>query len=125
MLGKSLHFAVPSAIYLQLAEAMRNQDQPDWIAVLGFAIRSGKAVLGLAAVESAAKRGDLRLIVMHPDAGSNTRNRLDRIGRTARIPVLRHSALDSLTGDSTCKCLGVTDVRFFETITRMTDERRK
>lgn len=117
--GNSLKTAISESVYRQLADAFKKRCSPDLETLLGFAVRSGNAVLGATAVQNAAKRGRVRLIIMEKQAGDETQRRMKRISREGKIPsitVESKRAFDSLVGKPNCVCAGITDAAFAESI---------
>ena len=82
--------------------------------MLGFAVRSRKAVLGFSAVLQACKKGKLHLIVMDACASPASRERILRAGQLHRISVLTSDELEieKWVGKANCRFAGITDPEF-------------
>jgi predicted RNA-binding protein YlxR (DUF448 family) len=118
-LGNSLKSAVSLSVYRQVADAFKKRRSSDLETLLGFAVRSGKVVLGATAIQNAAQRGGICLILVGKQAGVQTQKRLERISRTGKIPSITVKSsrdFDLLVGKPNCVCAGITDASFAETI---------
>ncbi len=74
-------------------------------AYLGFALRAGKLILGVNAVQ-AAKR-DVYLLVADESASSNTKKQIESIVKKLECPIVWVQDLEALTGKAYCKLAAV------------------
>jgi predicted RNA-binding protein YlxR (DUF448 family)/ribosomal protein L7Ae-like RNA K-turn-binding protein len=120
--GRSLKTTVPAQVYADLAEAFRSRQPADWRPLLGFCIRAGKSVFGAEAVVQAVSRGRVKLILLDSDAAKNTRSRVEIAAKRSGISVRTPDRLGAAAGKPNCKCLGITDVQFAQSLSRLIHE---
>jgi ribosomal protein L7Ae-like RNA K-turn-binding protein len=93
------------------------------LALIGFALRARKAVLGREACKRAAQRGALRVLVVAADAGASAAR--DCLGHVA-VPTVRLAAdkraLGALAGRDTLAVLGITEPQLAAGICRTAAE---
>lgn len=96
------------------------EQTPDAIwRMLGLARRAGKLVCGSDAVEKAARRGQVALLILAGDAGPNTTGRLEQVGRVTETPLLTvgdRQTLGHWTGKEERVVVGLTDPGFADRI---------
>ncbi|WP_420634571.1 L7Ae/L30e/S12e/Gadd45 family ribosomal protein [Candidatus Palauibacter sp.] len=81
------------------------------LGLLGIATRAGRLALGTRAVDSAARRGRLALLVIAGDASRHALGRLTPEARAAsRVTVASRRSLGQALGRSDVAVVGVTDV---------------
>ncbi len=84
-----------------------------------MAKRAGKMVCGSDAVEKAARKGQVRLLILAGDAGPNTTGRLEQVGRVTETPLLMvgdRLSLGHWTGKDERVVVGLTDQGFADRI---------
>lgn len=87
--------------------------------MLGLAKRAGKLICGSDAVEKAARKGQIRLLILSGDAGPNTTGRLEQVGRVTETPLLTFGDRQTLghwTGKEERVVVGLTDQGFADRI---------
>ena len=87
--------------------------------MLGLAKRAGKMVCGSDAVEKAARKGQVWLLILSGDAGPNTTGRLEQVGRVTGTPLLTvgdRQTLGHWTGKDERVVVGLTDQGFADRI---------
>jgi uncharacterized protein len=119
--GRALGTRIPESAYLEMAESASLRSDGDPGRLLGFALRSGKTVSGVAAVMAALKKDRIRLVVMDGQTARNTSAQVGRAAEKNGVPlvVLRGPrSLEVISGKVNCKCIGITDPAFAESITK-------
>jgi len=117
--ASELKVPVPASVYLDVAEAFGRQETGDLEPLLGFAVRSGKALFGVTSIQNAARKGNVRLILLEDSAGTRTRERIARLLRNTPIPMVSYRGvrtLETVIGKPNCKCIGIVDDHFAESI---------
>jgi len=125
VLERALGAPVPAPLFLSMAKALA-PEHASAEALLGFAVRSRKAVLGATAVLEAATRKKLRLIILSKNAGPSTRSRIGRMAQRYGLPVRVHGgsvSLEEACRKPNCVCVGIVDPRFAARLMRMLDGR--
>ncbi len=115
----ALKICIPGSVYFDMAQAFERQETGNLVPLLGFAVRSGKALFGVTSIQNAARKGNVRLILLEEDAGARTRHRIARLLRTTPIPMIRYRgvrSLETLVGKPNCKCIGIVDGHFADSI---------
>jgi len=80
--------------------------------LLGLGVRSRKVVPGFTAVEIAARRNQLSLIILDEGAKPTLQKRIQGICGKYRIPLTTYrgdKSMDTVVGKINCKCAGVKD----------------
>jgi ribosomal protein L7Ae-like RNA K-turn-binding protein len=93
------------------AEPEDEQDRR-FLQLVGLARRAGFAVVGTQAVRDAARRGELRVVVVAEDATDNARRRLGSILESAELEVVTRgtrSGLGRAVGRSEVVVVGIRD----------------
>jgi ribosomal protein L7Ae-like RNA K-turn-binding protein len=108
-----------------MAVVVGREDSREAEALLGFAIRSGKAVFGIPAVESLVKTGGIRLLLLAGEASQNTQAKIERLASAHGVRLTRFTgtfALKTIPGKPHCKVVGITDADFARRIDTALDE---
>ncbi|PYO76209.1 MAG: 50S ribosomal protein L7 [Gemmatimonadetes bacterium] len=84
------------------------------VRLLGLGVRGGggRVVVGVAGVRAKLQRNALSCVVLAADASPRTRDKVERLARARRIPVLVGPAADRLgagLGRSSVQAVGVAD----------------
>jgi ribosomal protein L7Ae-like RNA K-turn-binding protein len=84
------------------------------VRLLGLGVRSGGVVIGVAGVRARLQRDALACVVLAADASPRTRDKVERLARARRIPVLVGPAADRLgtavgRGRLSVQAVGVAD----------------
>ena len=82
------------------------------VRLLGLGVRGGSVVIGVAGVRARLQRDALACVVLAADASPRTRDKVERLARARRIPVLVGPAADRLgagLGRSSVQAVGVAD----------------
>lgn len=80
--------------------------------LLGLGMRAGRVVIGVAGVRAKLQRDALRCVVLAADASLRTRDKVERLARARRVPVLRGPAAQRLgagLGRAPVQAVGVAD----------------
>ncbi len=120
--GRSLKSGVSAQVYADLAGAFRSQQPADWKSLLGFCIRAGKSVFGAEAVVQAVSKGRVKLILIDCDAAQNTRSRVENAAKRWGVSMRTPDGLGAAAGKPNCKCLGITDIQFAQSLSRLIHE---
>ena len=106
-------------IYDALVAAVPSPGKETADALLGFAARSRKIVMGSTAVEAAIKKGKTTLVVLDGGVAPNTHKRMSSLADRHNVPIVlknRGKPLESLVGKPNCRCLGIVDAHFAHAI---------
>lgn len=98
------------------------------LGLLGLGIRARNVVVGVEQVRMAARRGDLALAIVAPDASPNSRKKLVPLLTAKRIPLREGpaaEALGALVGRETTAAIGVTDRALAKGVTKLFDDELK
>jgi len=115
LFGEEFGLPDPADVYIELAETLLAGKGSSVDALIGFAVRSRRAVLGTTAVEQAFDRNRIRLLVLSENAGQSTRTKMEGVAEVKGIPVSIYRGsrpLEELTGKANCQVLGVLDGNF-------------
>lgn len=105
--------------YTDLAMTLKKDNIKDAANLIGFAVRSGKAVLGATALERGIKRKKVFLVIVDRMAGDTTRKRINAISSQNKIPVFEFSgerALADIVGKPNCRSVGICNTKFSRSI---------
>jgi ribosomal protein L7Ae-like RNA K-turn-binding protein len=98
------------------------------LGLLGLGVRGRNIVVGVEQVRVAARRGQLALAIVAPDASPNSRKKLLPLLTARRIPVREGpaaTALGGLVGRETTAAIGITDVSLARGVKKLFDEDRR
>jgi uncharacterized protein len=115
LIGEVFSLPDPQGVYIELAETLLTGRESSAEALIGFAVRSRRAVLGTTAVEQAFERNRIRLLVLSENAGQSTRTKMEGVAGDKGIPVCIYRGsrpLEAITGKANCQVLGVLDGNF-------------
>lgn len=82
--------------------------------LLGLGLKARRVVLGVAGVRARLQRGSLSCVVVAADASARTREKVERLARARRVPVLRGplaAELGAGLGRAAVQAVGVEDGR--------------
>jgi predicted RNA-binding protein YlxR (DUF448 family)/ribosomal protein L7Ae-like RNA K-turn-binding protein len=129
LIGEEFGVPDPADVYIELAEMLLAGKGSSAEALIGFAVRSRRAVLGTTAVEQAFERNRIRLLVLSENAGQSTRTKMEGVAEGKGIPVSIYRGsrpLEDVTGKANCQVLGVLDGNFARKIQEaLKNERNK
>lgn len=123
ILRQALRAEIPNSIFARLADTISNR-KDSLETLLGFAARAGKLVLGTTAVENAARKKNIHVLILDGGARSTTRKRIEGIRDSCNIPLIMKStgrSIEDIVGRSNCRCVGVQDASFARSILEETD----
>lgn len=112
---------VHESIYLELVDHINRRQNYSLEKLLGFAARSRNLMLGVTAVTSGVKKRKIHIVITDRLASSSTQKRIESICHKMKIPHIIYSEkipLEKIVGKSNCRCLGVTDSHFAQTISK-------
>lgn len=95
------------------------------LGLLGLGVRARNVVVGVEQVRGAARRGELALAIVAPDASPNSRKKLLPLLTAKRIPLHEGpaaEALGALVGRDTTAAIGVTDRALARGLRKLFDE---
>jgi len=116
LITQAFQIKSPSEIYIELANQIQNRQSVE--ALLGFAARSRKLVLGVTAVTQAIKKKHARVVILDKNSQSSTRKKIQKFCRVSKTPlfVYYHKPLEKVIGKANCKCIAVKDSGFSKSI---------
>ena len=94
------------------------------LGLLGLGLRARNVVVGVEQVRVAARRGELALAIVAPDASPNSRKKLLPLLAAKRIPLREGpaaEALGTLVGRETTAAIGVTDASLARGVKKLFD----
>lgn len=94
------------------------------LGLLGLGLRARNVVVGVEQVRVAARRGELALAIVAPDASPNSRKKLLPLLTAKRIPLREGpaaEALGTLVGRETTAAIGVTDASLARGVKKLFD----
>ena len=115
LIGTEFGLPDPPDVYIELAETLLIGKGSSVEALIGFAVRSRRCVMGTTAVEQAFERNRIRLLVLSENAGPSTRTKMEGLAEGRGIPVFIFRgprSLEALTGKANCQVLGILDGNF-------------
>lgn len=121
LLNKATGLSVDPQLYLDIANAYKQVKKNNISALIGFATRSNKLVIGMTAVERYTLKNKIHLILMEKATKKNTRNNIYSLYKRHKIPFYiyeEEQSLEQITGRANCKCIGITDRDFSRQLIR-------
>jgi uncharacterized protein len=115
LFGLQLHRPDPSSLYLTVAEHLQGRRVSSVESLVGFAVRAGRCVFGVEAVEIETIRGRIRLLVLSEDVGSDTGRKMTALAARQTIPLVvfkGERSLGDVVGKPNCRILGIKDSKF-------------
>ena len=119
MIQLTLKRNVAGSLFIRLAQTLRETSSGQLENLIGFAVRSSKAALGITAVEKKIKQDRVRLLIIDSRAGKTTRDRMEKFSLRNKVPLLQYKGdrpLDKMVGKPNCRCLAVLDPNFAKSI---------
>ncbi len=119
LIGRHLKRPDAAAVYLAAAEHLKKRRPVSAESLIGFAVRSGSCSFGVEAVEIEAARNKIRLLVLCPHAGSDTRHKMQSLAERGSVPLIFFNGKRTLgdsVGKPNCRILGVRDSGFAKAI---------
>ena len=95
------------------------------LGLIGLGVRARNVVVGVEQVRLAARKGQLAMAIVAPDASPNSRKKLLPLLTAKRIPVREGpagEALGSLVGRETTAAIGITDASLARGVRKLFDE---
>jgi ribosomal protein L7Ae-like RNA K-turn-binding protein len=102
---------------------MTTPDENSIVSLVGFAARARKLVQGFTSVERSVKRKNAKLVLLDPQTGETTKKRIETLCSKVGVPVVflpKEFSLEDILGKPNCRCAGVTDSGFAESILQRT-----
>ncbi|MCM1367451.1 MAG: hypothetical protein NC184_01375 [Roseburia sp.] len=96
---------------------MGNKTTDKFVAMIGFATRSGQIVYGLDALKTAK---NVRVLAVSDTASDNLKDGISLLGRRLGIPVIHARSLEATVGKNV-KALGVTNENMAQEMIRYAD----
>jgi uncharacterized protein len=126
LIGEEFGLPDPPDVYVELAKTLLIGKGSSAEALIGFAVRSRRCVMGTTAVEQAFERNRIRLLILSENAGPSTRMKMEGLaeGKTVPVTIFRGPRpLEALTGKANCQVLGILDGNFARKIQQALNER--
>ena len=117
-LDRALGTRVPDDVFFRLADAIQEKN-PSLDALLGFAARAGKLVLGTTALENAVRKGVIRIVLLDGEARATTRKRVEGLCAASGLPLIRKREgrpIADVVGKANCRCIGIRDASFAHSV---------
>lgn len=112
---------VDQSIYLELVEHINKSQNHSLEKLLGFAARSRNLMFGMTAIAAGMKKGKIQSVIIDQLASPSTKKRIESMCHKMKIPHIAYSEktpLEKIIGKPNCRCVGVIDSHFAQTISR-------
>jgi ribosomal protein L7Ae-like RNA K-turn-binding protein len=93
--------------------------------LLGLGLKAGRVVIGVAGVRAGLRRGTLACVVLAADAGSRTRDKVERLARARGVPLVTGPGAERLgagLGRPPVQAVGVEDRALARGLTALAEE---
>lgn len=115
LISRKIGRRISPAIYQELANTVSGNKANLSESLVGFAVRSRKALLGITAISHALTKGKVSLVLIDASMSASSRQRLSSACNRFKVPVFlldNRLSLGKITGKSNCRSMGLTDPAF-------------